>query len=566
MKGFRYRAYASVVWIAAMVVLLLGLLSYFTYANHRRQQDLLADLLTREGRSLIHAMEAGARAEIERPSWGIPHFQRILDELVKSDDVLGVAVHDRAGGVTLSAGHSPDLTTAQLTDLLADSLSRGVTIESGEAFAVAHPFRPYTVGARHTLDATWQAWRDSTGFVDRFAAVSLSLSTKHFREAEREDARRAAATAVLILLIGGTGFFILTVLQRAQATQSALSEARGYARNVVDSISNGVFSVDRSGLVVSMNAVAGRILGVSPEDARGLFYRDLIAEGPCRLEPTIQDGIQILDEEIACVSIHGQRLEVVVSASQLRDDAGEVLGAVIVIRDMGEIHRLQDQLRRSERLASVGQMVAGVAHEFRNPLSTIKGFARYFQRKYSESPEDGEYADLITGEVDRLNRVIEDMLRFAQPLEPQRQVVDFGDLVERAQALCGGMIESKRLLVECRASTDGTLTADADLLIQVLVNLIDNAGQAVDEGGHIDVELSRRDAEAVIAVTDDGSGIAADDMERLFDPFYTTKDTGTGLGLSIVHSIVERHRGRMEVDSQPGHGACFRVVLPQEEC
>lgn len=565
MRSFRYRPYASVVWIAAMVVLLLGLLSYFTWANYRRQQDLLADLLTREGRSLIRAMEAGARAEIERPSWGIPHFQRLIDELTRSVDVAGVAVHNRAGGVTLSAGEPPALSMDQLQALLADSLSQGITLPSGQAFAVADRFRPYAVGARHDLDATWQAWRDSSGFVDRFASVSISLSTRHFQEAQREDTRRAAGTAVLILLIGGAGFFVLTVLQRAQATQSALSEARGYARHVVDSISNGVFSVDRNGHVVSMNAMAGQILGVSPADAVGMFYRDLISEGPCRLEPTIQEGFQVLEEEITCRSLHGRSLEVVVSASQLRNDTGEVLGAVVVIRDLGDLHRLQDQLRRSERLASVGQMVAGVAHEFRNPLSTIKGFARYFQRKYSESPEDGEYADLITAEVDRLNRVIEDMLRFAQPLEPQRQSVDFGELVERARALCRTTIESKGLVVEYLGEPGQTLTADGDLLIQVLVNLIDNAGQAVGEGGHIGLELTRHRGRVVISVTDDGPGIGDIDSSRLFDPFFTTKSSGTGLGLSIVYSIVERHRGHIEVDSPPGQGACFRVILPQEE-
>ena len=437
----RLRISAPILWIVATVVLLMGLLAYFTYANYRRQQDLMGELLTREGVSLIQALE----------------------------------------------------------------------------------------------------------------------------DAQREDMRRAIGTGVVILLIGGAGFYFLSVLQRSQAMQEALSETRSYAKHVVDSISNGVFSVDREGWVVSMNRAAGEILGIAPDEAVGRFYRELIAEGPCRLEPVIQQGEKFLEKEMACRSVQGHALEVVVSASQLRNDEGVVLGAVVVIRDLREIRRLQEQLRRSERLASVGQMVAGLAHEFRNPLSTIKGFARYFQRKYKEASEDGEYANLMIQEVDRLNRVITDMLGFAQPLQPQIQAVDFQTVLDRALTLCDGAISEKRIQLHTKIKENGSPTADVDLMIQVMVNLIQNAVQAVEKEGRVDIEVEREGLETVIAISDDGEGITAEDRERLFDPFFTTKSGGTGLGLSIVHSIVERHGGRIEVDSEPGQGTQFRVIIPQVE-
>ncbi|MBI2502840.1 MAG: PAS domain-containing protein [Candidatus Latescibacteria bacterium] len=399
------------------------------------------------------------------------------------------------------------------------------------------------------------------------AAVALLMVLQGYyayTHHQREQAM-VVGTSAVILLLGGTALYLLLASRQLRAANQALGQAQSYAQHVVESISNGVISVDRQGRLISINGVACDLLGVSAAQAGGRYYYELVAQGDCRLEPTIERGERLLEKEMSCVSLSGKKVEVSVSASQLRDGEGEALGAVIVLRDLRELRDLEDQLQRSERLASMGRMVAGVAHELRNPLSSIRGFARFFQRKYRGSTEDGEYAELLVREVDRLNRVITDLLSFAQPALPQRAPVDLAEVVEHALLLCQPEIQEKAIALH-RDLEAGLprVPVDRDMLVQVLVNLIRNGVEAMDKGGELALGMRRIGEQVELSVADTGSGIGDQDRMRVFDPFFTTKQGGTGLGLAIVHSIVQGHRGQIRLESRPGAGTTFRVELPLE--
>jgi two-component system sensor histidine kinase HydH len=353
------------------------------------------------------------------------------------------------------------------------------------------------------------------------------------------------------------------VAQRNQTIQKTLEETRTYSQNVVESISNGVFSVDKQGSLVSLNSVASTMFGISPAEALHRHYCDLLVDGSCRLEPTIERGERILEKEMVCRTLGGKEMVVSVSASQLKSREGEVLGAVVVLRDLHQIRSLENQLRRSERLASMGQMVAGIAHELRNPLSSLRGVAKYFERKYGTVPEDSDYANLMIQEVDRLNRVITDLLRFAQPVHPRREEIILKAVVDHALRLCSTEIEDRGINVEQDFADDlPDVQADSDLLVQALVNLFLNAVEAMKDGGHLKISLGSGEESIEIMIADDGTGISSEEREHIFDPFFTTKPGGTGLGLAIVHSIVEAHSGKIYVDSAPGKGTTFRIELP----
>ena len=562
------RFHTPALWIIVAVLLLMILQGYYAYSNHRRQQDLMVDFLSRQGRVFIQALEAGVRTGMMEPTWAWKQLDRLLDELARHPDVIYLQIVDDDGRVLVAAGEKSGI-TADIPGFSRDKESVAWMDGGGDLFHVAELFEPFERSlsdpSEEELLQRWQEWyraADERPGADRPIAV-VGMSTKYFIQAQQEDLRRAIGTGIVILLLGGAAFGILFVMQSSHAVKQALGEARSYAQNVVDSISNGVFSVDRQGRVVSINDVACQILEVSLDRVIGSYYRELISEGGCRLEPTIETGERILEQEMVCIALGGERVEVSVSVSQLRDDEGEVLGAVVVMRDLREIHELEDQLRRSERLASMGRMVAGVAHELRNPLSSIKGFARYFQRQYSDSAEDGDYARLMIQEVDRLNRVITDMLSFAQPVKPKRAEVDLGEVVDHALLLCEAEIQEKEIGVDRELAAALTrIRVDRDLLIQVLVNLLRNGVEAMAERGRLIVAARAFDGRVEISVADTGCGIADEDRSRIFDPFFTTKQGGTGLGLAIIHSIVESHGGRIHVDSQPGKGAAFRIELP----
>ena len=221
------------------------------------------------------------------------------------------------------------------------------------------------------------------------------------------------------------------------------------------------------------------------------------------------------------------------------------------------------QVRRTERLAALGQLTAGLAHELRNPLGTIKGSADMLESSLPQGdPIARELAGFISSEVDRTNSLVSRFLDFAKPLALRVAAADLGDLLRRAAADASRDAEAHEVHVEVHAPSM-VFECDAELLERVFVNLIVNAIQASSRGGMVTVESRLADDEALIEVTDRGSGIAPDKLESIFNPFFTTKASGTGLGLAIVSKIVDEHGGKIEIESAPQEGSTFRVRLPR---
>ena len=254
-----------------------------------------------------------------------------------------------------------------------------------------------------------------------------------------------------------------------------------------------------------------------------------------------------------------------VSVAPLRDDGGQEMGAVLLIRDLREIRALQEKVARGERLASLGRLAAGMAHEIRNPLSSIRGFAQYFVKRFSGQPEEQGYASVMVKEVDRMNRVISELLDFARPKELRRESCALETIAENALKLLGQDLEAGKTVVTKNYEAGlPPVLADHDQIAQVFINLLLNAMESMPEGGEIRIGLRRfGPSPAVeILIADTGSGIPEEDRDKIFEPFFSRKRKGTGLGLAIVHQIVTGHRGEIGVESRPGEGTTFRIRLP----
>jgi two-component system sensor histidine kinase HydH len=323
-------------------------------------------------------------------------------------------------------------------------------------------------------------------------------------------------------------------------------------------------AVGQDGRVTALNAIAEATLGVRAADVIGLPVKAVI---PLVLADTLAGADSPVEKEVLCPVTDGRRIPMDVSAANLTDENGERFGQVILFKDLTEIRALRQELEKNRRLASVGRLAAGVAHEIRNPLSSIKGFATYFKEKYRESQRDQEIAGIMIQEVNRLNRVVGQLLEFSRPIQLHFQQVALKPFVQDAFRLVDRQSRDANVTTVLDL-VDERLCAmmDTDKMSQVMLNLLLNALDAMPGGGRLTVRVSADgDGCITIQVMDTGTGVDPKDQPHIFEPYFSTKRSGTGLGLAIVHNIVKAHRGDILVDSRPGEGTRVQITLPGEK-
>jgi signal transduction histidine kinase len=249
----------------------------------------------------------------------------------------------------------------------------------------------------------------------------------------------------------------------------------------------------------------------------------------------------------------------------VRDREDNIIGAVAIFQDITELRRTQKAVRERERLAIIGQMAAGMAHEIKNPLTAVRGFAQLLKEKCPDNPTLVEYVQIILEEVDRANAVIVDFLQLSRPKQPVLKSQSVNGLLEEIIAIVGPQSFLKKIALAYEMA-DGLprCRMDQDQIKQVLLNICQNAIEAMPGGGILKIKAGHLPAqkEIYIAISDTGCGISQEKLEHIGVPFFTTKTTGTGLGLSISYSIIRAHNGRVEMESKEGEGTTFRIYLP----
>ncbi len=241
----------------------------------------------------------------------------------------------------------------------------------------------------------------------------------------------------------------------------------------------------------------------------------------------------------------------------LEEKVKELLEAYI------ELEKTHDILVRNEKLAAIGEVSARIAHEIRNPLSTIGGFAKSIPKKYDNRERTIRNAKIIVNEVKRLENILSNILDFSKPNIPQKVLNDVHELIREILNIMEEDIVSKNIIVAMNITEEKIETKlDASQIKQVLINVIQNAINSIDEGGTIEIRTMTDGTEAVIEIIDTGRGIPEQFLDDIFEPFFTTTGNGTGLGLSISNRIIQSHQGRFEIMSKEGKGTTVRIVLP----
>ncbi len=338
---------------------------------------------------------------------------------------------------------------------------------------------------------------------------------------------------------------------------------------------------DPRGVISLSNRSGLEMLGLSARDEAPLSLHDAPSLNWQALMDELDDGAVILERDMDLFRSGANPLPVSLSAAKIIGSGQVSLGYLFILRDLGEIRKLQKQLRQSERLSAFGNLAAGVAHEIRNPLSSIKGYANYLTEKLKNDKMAYATGTILIQETERLNRVMSDLLSVARPTELHLKPVRVQSVLQQAVRLIAPDAEEKGVAVHLRLPPPGSfpeqgIRLDADRLMQALLNLLVNAVQATASGGDIEVTLTgARDRAAggapggedgfwSISISDTGCGMSAQTVAQLFTPYFTTKASGTGLGLVISQRIVEQHGGEIKVFSRPGKGTTFTMVLPAD--
>ena len=361
--------------------------------------------------------------------------------------------------------------------------------------------------------------------------------------------------------------------KRAQAP-SPLSDR--FFRHMVLNLRNGVLAIARDGRIAAMNDIAYRVLGLQAKDTDlGQPYVDVLQECP-EVVRVLQSAFDTSDlPNRAELRLRKTGRAIGYTLSHIHDDDGQQVGLTLFFKDLTRVEQIEERERLRDRLATLGEMAAAIAHEVKNPLASIEVMAGVLRRQLTDRPEAMETLRDIIKESKMANAIVVEVLEFVRPIRLQVEHVAVREVI--LDAIQG--LEDGRNFVHVHVDEDvPLLTADPNQLRQLFTNLITNALEAMEAtvgDRRVDIRASLVPADAEpgsagrplpaqvrVEVKDNGPGISEDDLERIFSPFFTTKPQGTGLGLSIVRKVVDAHDGIIDATSAPGRGTTFRVTLP----
>jgi two-component system sensor histidine kinase AtoS len=359
-----------------------------------------------------------------------------------------------------------------------------------------------------------------------------------------------------------------------------LADLKSYTDNVLASMINGLITVDLDGRVVTLNPAAELMTGFFAGEATGRYCTDVFAGTPQLgeiLMETIASRTAYPGMAVTVRRRNGRTLSVEISAAPLKGGEGKDLGVIAVMRDLTVVRELETRLRRSDRLAALGSLAAGLAHEIKNPLTSLLTFSRHLTRRFDDEQFREKFQSVVPHELQRINGIVERLLELARPSRLTFAAVRLPVLLERVVDLCAHELDGRGVRLTREYARDlPAIWADADALHQSLVNLVRNALDAMPSGGRLVLRVGWAGTDDIVVagsrnpgaarrvqieVEDSGVGIAPEAADRVFNPFFSTKESGTGLGLALTHKIIEDHGGVIDFRAAPGGGTIFRIAL-----
>lgn len=346
--------------------------------------------------------------------------------------------------------------------------------------------------------------------------------------------------------------------KRLEERDAVLSDLKAFNKYVIESMPSGIFTTDLNKRIISFNTSAQEITKLRLDDVAGKTPEDIF--------PFLINFKEPFDRIEGDMKKDGKSFPVGIRLSTLKDSSGGSIGLIGIFQDLTELKAMEAEVKRKEKWAFIGELSASIAHELRNPLASLKGSIEMLRAKNVPEQQADRLMGIALSEMDRLNGIVTDFLLYARPQKLNKEIYDLNQSLREIVTLLQSSEENiDHVTISASLDGDRLVNGDARQLKQVFWNLGVNAMDAVSDGGTIDIYTAENSNAVEVVFKDSGNGISKDEIDKIFYPFFTTKEKGTGLGLSIAKKIIEEHGGKIEVESEGDcTGASFKILLPTE--
>jgi two-component system, NtrC family, sensor histidine kinase AtoS len=603
-KNFKKSGFVSLRYRFILItsLMLLGLLTTLALVLGALQTRTIRSRIEKQGMAIAKNLAAVSVDHLI--TYNYIALEKLVNQAVNNPEIIYVIIHDKEGRV---AGYSrrPDLQNKELTDPI--SLN---AISAKDPFVTVHAPHGHTPVMDVAMPVYLPGSRDRWGTIR--VCLSLELMYQQIYQTRwsililgsfalavgilisnwvAQRVTRPLETLVKATIEAGQGNFkqvisihtrdeveilahnfslmiqeILAQKQQLENQVKEIKQLQQYAEKIVATMSDGLLAVDMEGMVTAINPAAHAILGLSPgQHVTGCHVLELFN----RVRP-IADYIQKSLERPAGDhqrEIHlpkGNETQVLIAgAGILESDQGKPNQIIFNLNDISRLKRLEAQIRQTQRLADLGTLAAGMAHEIRNPLSAIKTYVALLPQKIDKPGFLEKFQRTVPREINRLNTLIEELLELSRPPKYNFQRTDIKALIQQSIELLETNFKRKKIDCQSEIPEDlPWLMIDSDQLEKAFINLMQNSAQAMPDGGTITINVLHKDKWIVLDFWDTGHGFLPELAQNIFTPFFTTKAKGTGLGLAITHKVISEHGGQIDATSQKGKGSCFSIRLP----
>jgi len=539
--------------ILILIFILVFILGYISNHELQREKNYLWELARVEGLNIAFSIQTlGSEFILDREI-----LIEVLD-LFQKEGISFIDIVDRNGNIRLSTNEARMNHNIEIEHPGSINYIQSIDAEKQRILQIIKPF---------DFDDRFSS--DLFGYLflrDKYLLIGINMEKNYARYDQIKQ--RVILNYFIILIVLLLGIYTIFRYQEGVIIKKTLENIKDYTSKLLETMDSGVISVDEYNIIKTFNKKSEQIFQVKREDVIGK-KADKVLPLMIGNQSIYQLGLQEKKKIETEIELNKNNVKKVLefNTSLLSEENDDYNGMVILVRDVSQIKALSEEINRNKRLASLGKLSSGIAHEIRNPLSSIRGLAQFLHQSFDDSDERKNDLNIILKEVDRLNLLVNNILDFSKNKRLILSNFSLNKLIEEIIYLI--QLENNKKKINFQFVTNNNnyyVYGDRDKIKQAIMNVVLNSIQAINISGDIVIMISginiKNKENIKITITDNGTGIEKEDLSHIFDPFFTNRDNGHGLGLSISYNIIEMHGGIIRVESEKNRGTKVDILLP----